>query len=60
MAFRSAWWIFLAALVATDVPARDEKSVEIKYSRQELEGTWATFAVSKAVAQGLKGRLKAS
>ena len=40
MAFRSAWWIFLAALVATGVPARAEKPVEIKYSRQELEGKW--------------------
>ena len=40
MAFRSAWWIFLAALVATGVLARAEKPVEIKYSRQELEGKW--------------------
>lgn len=27
-------------LVATGVPARAEKPVEIKYSRQELEGKW--------------------
>ena len=40
MAFRSAWWIFLAVLVAMGVPARAEKPVEIKYSRQELEGKW--------------------
>ena len=56
MAFRSAWWIFLAALVATGVPARAEKPVEIKYSRQELEDKWRAL-VAEGLVQGLEGGL---